>query len=112
MSEKIEPALSRQEWNEYLAAIEGWRAANSGTYPATAFSGQSPADAVARNNAALPDDDSRKLSILDVRALRRTADRLAASLAGDLKTKAEADDDCERLRRLARIVESYLPPER
>jgi hypothetical protein len=126
MGEKIEPAMTPKEWNEpeidvgcglvwlgldaspsratgdteamemgppYLVAT--WNSVNDEQtltrLPAI----------IALANAALPDDDPRKVTHETVRALRS---------AGWALDGAHQTDHGDRVRRVADVLESYLPP--
>lgn len=95
MADPIPLALDAAEWAHALdeEVREGL------AYEVTYLWGRSrPAAAIALANAALPDDDPRKITREDV-------DNLRGILSGDAWAVAKAD-----IKRLADTLESYLPP--
>lgn len=112
MSEKIEPALTAQEWADAREpdSSEGL------AYEVTYLWGRSrPAGTIAIANAALKDDDRRKITrdkIIQLRSvahfLEESDGRLAVAWPpdGNPWRKAAAE-----LRTTADVLESYLPPE-
>ena len=120
MSEKIEPALTAEEWanGQYIGADLSIRRRNDGLsghrleldVRATPF--DTPEDfaaAVAMFNAALPGDDPRKITRERIEALRRCVELARESEMGtrggvDWRRDTFADSTILAL-------ESYLPPE-
>lgn len=108
MSEKIEPALTPEEWAKLLGGgmldgrwVDGiWKSGGVSvnseyTVPLSELPG-----AIAIFNAALPDSDPRKITREDVALLR------------DMPEWVFPTDTLLRLESLARRLESYLPPEK
>lgn len=108
MTDKIEPALTTEEWANVqrfgvgLLAIEVLVAEDE------------PQKAVAIANAALPDSDSRKITRERVAAIREAADELESNLKNP---HWRMDDDrswaaynVRLCREMADALESYLPP--
>jgi hypothetical protein len=108
---KIAPALTALEWEEALAWPHGLLDYLVKPGDAIGYGKDKPEDLralIALANAALPDDDPRKITRAGVTAMRDDAAKLRArSLNGD--------DDlfliAWRLSLLADALESYLPPE-
>lgn len=106
MSEKIEPALSAEQWAELVVELPdehawtepGYLCANDNDRWGTS---RVPAHiAIALANAALPDDDPRKITRKMVTGLREIA----------------SDQPWDEglglwLNRVADVLESFLPPE-
>lgn len=114
----IEPALTSEEWASPPDALDGYVNFAGGTVDVrlgskmgtTGTLEQDIAKLIALANAALPSDDPRKFTHLDVEALRETArveERALYTVMGPGR-----DNYIERLRRLADVLESYLPPEK
>lgn len=99
MSEKIEPALTPEQWaslqgNEFARYDMAKRFA-TGTEGTTV-------GLIALLNAALPDSDPRKITRAHVDFLR--------SCAIDADASDNRGWDAEPLREIANLLEAYLPP--
>lgn len=114
----IEPALSAEEWaigmvvrgeefdgdgmHAQVNSVLGFMVDNY--CPETQSSHQDPnhlAAIIALANAALPDDDPRKITRQDLAMLRRAG--------GEFIDRGDCDA-LERLHRLRAVLASYLPP--
>lgn len=103
MSEKIEPALSAEEW---ATALEP-DSRDALAYEVTYLWGRSrPAGAIAIANTALPDSDPRKITREMVDEVRRVASAINPSAAD-----ADGEESVRSLARIADALESYLPQE-
>lgn len=91
MTDKIEPALTPEEWRDTDRAMRQ----HVGALPERA---DDLAQVIALANAALPDSDPRKITREDVRACRR-------------ETNDWFEDRDEMLRGLADRIAALLPPE-
>lgn len=92
MSEKIEPALSPEEWSEAIRNPIQW-----------GINGDEPhitVQQIAVANAALPSGDPRKITREKVEMMRRAAWNVPDGYSGNLALSEFAD-----------ALESYLPPE-
>lgn len=98
MSEKIEPALSEEEWEDVLRIVSvhgpDGLALAVGYEDCIGPNEEARAYSIAINNAALPDDDRRKITREMVNDLRRID-----------------SEEYPPLSRIADALESYLPPE-
>lgn len=122
MSHEIPPALSREEWEWCLMeAEEIVRDTEATVQDYLAREYPSPARTIALANAALPDDDPRKLRrewIADLRIAQNEAQD-AAWRSCQNGEPGKPCDECQRavdgfkarLQALAAALESYLPPE-
>jgi hypothetical protein len=105
MTDRIEPALTPDEWKQKRACDAHGNGAMISSGVLVGLSGGAiaavldPAKTIALANAALPDDDLRKIARADVENLR-------GILTADAWAVAKAD-----IRRLADALASYLPPE-
>jgi hypothetical protein len=103
VSEKIEPALTPEEWNRPLRPSIASPSASSGTVVVDTYIADAarrvPA-AIAILNQLLPDSDPRKITRATVQRLRRTAYDAPDGYSGPTW-----------LADLADALESYLPPE-
>ena len=88
-SAPIPPALTAEEWKRRITISE-------------ACDRYSEAAVIALANAALPDDDSRKITWAMVEALR--------GCAGDFETSSKSHSCYRNLHRIADVLASYLPP--
>jgi hypothetical protein len=105
MTNRIEPALSAEEWARGIPGVFGW---DDGSVfidwrepePLEGPHVDRPHAIIAALNAALPDSDPRKITRALVRRLRETAYTAADGYSGPTW-----------LADLADALESYLPPE-
>jgi hypothetical protein len=107
VSEKIEPALTADEWR--TMNIEGLVGTTYNDAGLSLELGQRKAALIALLNDALPLNDPRKFSHLDIEALRETARVEQAVINRALG--GGTDNYIERIKRLADVLESYLRPE-
>lgn len=113
MPEKIEPALSAEEFREIdeagsIASAVDWIAMGKESPDAQA------AAAIAVANHMLPDSDFRKITRTHVNALRFAADALRERGAGWAEKGVSPGIENEQAKTVARLadaLESYLPPE-
>ena len=129
MTDRIEPALSAEEWAEKKALLNRDRRGNRWG-PSAIVDGEwleirtdTPVEyrsdrvsslpaLIALANAALPDSDPRKITRDDVRTLL-SANKLVREVIIDCSEHelAEFEAMADRLGRLASTLHSYLPPE-
>ena len=123
--EQIQPALTAEEWaarkNSWPAAFttdlsgipENQRDSYQGEVPMRPFEADDHFRAVAENNAALPDDDPRKITWADVEAIERAADSIANEYGlptNDADFPHQASERNNALRVAAKLA-AILPPE-
>ena len=116
MTDHIEPALAPEQWASNLADVfDGYVDLDMGTIdirlggPAGLRDmSRELAALIAVCNAALPDDDPRKITRTHVLALRVLSD-FVARIPGIIG--ADAVKSYGYARQLADVLESYLPPE-
>ena len=119
MTDRIKPALTAEEWRGRIIPpdhpfprygeanypdADGMPYIFYGEFGVSAegyFCGVNPAQAIALANAALPDDDKRKLRREHIAALRNATVR---DVIGD-----EDREQTNTLRNLADALDSYLP---
>lgn len=123
MSDRIEPALDAEEWESKVArrgagypsfiampepglTVVGAASAYEHEQSVEVVTGAIPA-LIALANAALPDDDPRKITRSTVNELRAVAAQLPTMGAGPNGEDIPDPD----LSHLADALESYLPPE-
>jgi hypothetical protein len=119
MTDRIEPALTAEEWKQrivgYLEDYEdGVPYVKDGEFGVggdTYFGTVNPVQAIALANAALPDDDPRKITREWVIDIRDIADSLAGEIAEWVGDSPRTEAQIARLRGYADALESYLPPE-
>ena len=121
MSEKIKPALTAEEWSTlkdgYYVELSGCRIGidTDGLDVRGRFMGEeatvprecAPA-LMALANAALPDDDPRKITREDVAACRAFDFNFWGMESDSVEVRRA---DCERLQLLAAKLAALLPPE-
>ena len=96
MTDRIEPALTPDQWARYwMEAEEMVRDTDATVQDYLAREYPNPAREIALANAALPDDDPRKITRADVHELAYMAD--------------QTDNDA--LLRIAAKLDALLPPE-
>ena len=114
MSEKIEPALTAEEWQYWLGDRGYLDLTLDAGMDAMAYSlHQSRAAIIALANAALPDSDPRKITRALVAMLRDAAD-LHIGNHNDRcgsECKGECFESAREAVRMADALSSYLPPE-
>lgn len=104
MTDKIEPALTPEEWRDALSEDMRDGLAYEVSY---LWGRERPHAAIAIANAALPDSDPRKLAREMVRYLLEIA-RFCESVSEERTGEIEPET---KLRDIAAALESYLPPE-
>lgn len=115
MSEKIEPALSAEEWKRFRERFQMYD--DMGTPDMYKFEGYFGAQGVAVHNATLDGSDPRKITREKIDGLRSILDRYAASLGPSPVDHEEIRDTSraegiQSARRFLKALESFLPPEK
>lgn len=118
LTKAIQPALTAEEWRGALgdngqfisdAAFITARPGESLTISATIYREVAPR-VMALANAALPDDDPRKIRRFHVDLLRRATDELTEGGPGRTVDPNEYQLGIAAVLELADVLESYLPP--
>lgn len=107
MSEKIEPALTPEEWAKVVAehTETPFSAPTSIYYDLIGGNPDGCAEIIALNNFVLPHDDPRKITREKLKVMRAAADSIKDEFG------IGHDDEYSTLYSLADALESYLPPE-
>jgi hypothetical protein len=116
MSDQIEPALDEHEWRNWTTGIVepcGIPFAIGAACDAIAYSlDRNPAKLIALANAALPDDDPRKITRDRIKLMRDAGGSiLSAHAEYCVGEECGCHDDMRALDAFAVALESYLPPE-
>lgn len=125
MTDRIEPALTAEEWREKVAWMDPYRVGVSvGITPNGVveiddddyYSGftrtmSRPAALIALANAALPDSDPRKITLGTVLELRRWAEFVAIGMKDSGYKHEVVQANFDQMRDFADALSSYLPPE-
>lgn len=102
MADKIEPALTSEEWRKPSLDIIAEQITDQ--YGHIEWDPHSPEKVIAAANALLPDSDPRKITREMVAFLRSWQKECAESYNSNM------EDDAPTFAALADALESYLPP--